>query len=188
LTGEEVIIWINGTFGAGKTTTAKELVPMVANSRLFDPELVGYVLMRYLSDHQFSDFQDLAPWRTLVPTVANQVAQFTGQHLIATQSVLNESYWDELQQGFRRHSQDVFHVVLQVEPGVLTERIKADQEEKKACQWRLDHIADYTAAQPWLEKAADLVVDSTARPVGEVASTIAVAVKTRIPLLAADAG
>ena len=113
-----MIIWLNGTFGAGKSTTARGLVPLVPGSRLFDPELVGYVLMEYLSDHEFSDFQDLAPWRTLVPIVTNQVAQFTGQHLIATQSVLNEAYWAELRQGFFRYSLDVFHVVLHVESGV----------------------------------------------------------------------
>lgn len=161
-----MIIWLNGTFGAGKTATARKLVPLVPESRLFDPELVGYVLMEYLSDQEFSDFQDLAPWRTLVPIVTNQVARFTGQHLIATQSVLNEAYWAELQQGFFRHSLGVFHVVLHVESGVLRERIKADEEEKKkACQWRL-HIPDYTAARPWLERTADLVVDSTALSAG----------------------
>ena len=69
-----MIIWLNGTFGAGKSTTARELIPLMPDSRLFDPELVGYVLMEYLSDHEFSDFQDLTPWRTLVPIVTNQVA------------------------------------------------------------------------------------------------------------------
>jgi hypothetical protein len=176
-----MIIWLNGTFGAGKTTTARELVPLIPDSRLFDPELVGYVLMEYLSDHEFSDFQDLTPWRTLVPIVTNQVAQFTGQHLIAAQSVLNEAYWAELQKGFFRHSLDVFRVVLHVEPGVLTERIKADEEEKKACQWRLNHIPDYIAARPWLEKTADLVVDSTALSAGKAASTIAAALRAAHP-------
>lgn len=33
-----MIIWLNGTFGAGKTTTAHELAKLVPGSRLFDPE------------------------------------------------------------------------------------------------------------------------------------------------------
>ena len=41
-----MIIWLNGTFGAGKTTTARQLVQRLANTRLFDPELVGYLLTR----------------------------------------------------------------------------------------------------------------------------------------------
>jgi hypothetical protein len=33
-----VIIWVNGTFGVGKTTTSEELLPTLANTRIFDPE------------------------------------------------------------------------------------------------------------------------------------------------------
>ncbi len=33
-----VIIWLNGTFGAGKTTTARQLASRLANARHFDPK------------------------------------------------------------------------------------------------------------------------------------------------------
>jgi len=39
-----VIIWLNGAFGCGKTTTASELSVVIPGSRLFDPETVGYML------------------------------------------------------------------------------------------------------------------------------------------------
>jgi hypothetical protein len=81
-----LIIWLNGTFGAGKTTTARELARIMPNARLFDPEMVGYLLMEYLKDHDFSDFQELPPWRTLVPVVTSEIARFTGQHLLAALS------------------------------------------------------------------------------------------------------
>ena len=115
----QVIIWLNGAFGAGKMTTAAELTGTMPSARLFDPEMVGYLLMEYLKDHDFYDFQELPAWRTLVPAVTNEIARFTGQHLIATQAVLNESYWTELQQGFKQHSLEVFHVVLDVDTEVL---------------------------------------------------------------------
>jgi adenylylsulfate kinase-like enzyme len=41
---ESVIIWMNGTFGVGKTTTAGHLVAKSDRLRLFDPEEVGYLL------------------------------------------------------------------------------------------------------------------------------------------------
>jgi hypothetical protein len=47
-----VIVWVNGTFGVGKTTTATQLVSLSPELRLFDPEWVGYLLMNNLSDHQ----------------------------------------------------------------------------------------------------------------------------------------
>jgi len=174
-----MIIWLNGTFGVGKTATARELAARMPNSRLFDAEVVGYLLAHVLPDHEFHDFQDLAPWRTLVPFVTAEIASFTGQHLLATQSVLNAAYWSELRSGFNRHSVDVFHVVLHADSETLTRRIEDDREEPKARHWRLDHIADYLAARQWLESAADLVIDSTKLSVAEVATSVLRAVSPR---------
>jgi hypothetical protein len=175
-----VIIWLNGTFGAGKTSTARELEPLLPAARRFDPEWVGYMLRANLSDLEFTDFQQLPPWRTLVPVVMGEVADLTGQHLIAVQSVLVESYWRELRAGFDHLSQPVFHVLLHADSDVLTQRIRADEVEREACQWRLDHLAEYAAARSWMEAAADLVVDSTFLPAAGVAAAVAGAV---LPLL-----
>jgi AAA domain len=175
-----VIIWLNGTFGAGKTTTGMQLAGRLADARLFDPEEVGYLLMRTLEDHEFSDFQDLAPWRELVPVFTEKIALFTGQHLIAVQTVLREEYWQELTAGFERTELDIFHVLLHVDSDVLAERIKADEDLAVACQWRLDHIGDYEKARAWMESAADLIVDTTYLPVADVGERIAVEAEKRI--------
>ena len=84
----QVIIWLNGTFGYGKTSTAAELHSLVPSSRVFDPETVGYMLQPNLADHPVSDFQDWPPWRPLVVATATELARFTGQHLIAPQTIL----------------------------------------------------------------------------------------------------
>ncbi len=183
-----MIIWINGTFGVGKTTTAGELTALLAGARTFDPETVGYMLRYNLSDHEFTDFQDLAPWRALVPVVTAEVARFTGQHLIAVQSVLVRSYWAELAAGLRRLGLDVFHVLLDAPAEVITERILADGGGTRILQWRLDHLAGYAAALPWLTEAADLVVDTSARSPAEVAAEVAAAVGPRLAAAAAAAG
>ena len=175
-----MIIWLNGTFGAGKTTTGRQLAGRLANARHFDPEEVGYLLMRTLEDHEFRDFQDLAPWRELVPVFTEKIALFTGQHLIAVQTVLREEYWQELTAGFERTELDIFHVLLHVESDVLAERIKTDEALAVACQWRLDHISDYEKARPWMESAADLVIDATHLPAAEVAERIAVEAEQRM--------
>jgi Fe-S cluster assembly iron-binding protein IscA/shikimate kinase len=175
-----VIIWLNGTFGAGKTTTARHLARRLANARNFDPELVGYLLTAALEDHQFKNFQDLPPWRELVPVFTERIASFTGQHLIAVQTVLREEYWHELTQGFERTSLDIFHVLLHVDSDVLAERIKADEAEPKACQWRLDHISAYETSRPWMESAADLVIDATTLPAADVAERIAAEAERRV--------
>ena len=175
-----MIIWLNGTFGAGKTTTARQLADRMRNARHFDPELVGYLLMSALSDHEFTDFQDLPPWRELVPVVTENIAGFTGQHLIAAQTVLREDYWRELTQGFERTPLSIFHVLLHVDSDVLAERIEADELEAKARQWRLDHVSDYEKSRRWMRAAADLVVDATSLSVMDVAERIAAAAEKRI--------
>jgi adenylylsulfate kinase-like enzyme len=171
-----VIIWLNGTFGAGKTTTAHQLVGALPEVRLFDPEYVGYMVAEHLRDHEFTDFQQLEPWRTLVPTVMAEVIRFTSQGLVAPQSVLVSAYWQELRDGFVDCSLDVFHVLLDADFDVLRARIDADQVELPARGWRLAHLAEYAAARDWMVDAADLVVDTTTLTPPEVAAAIQAAV------------
>lgn len=179
-----MILWLNGTFGVGKTSTATELAGILPGARQFDPEWVGYMLKANLADQDFADFQELPPWRTLVPVVMAEVAALTGQALIAAQTVLVESYWRELLAGLRARSLNVVHVLLHADPAVLEERIRADQVEREACQWRLDHLSEFTAARPWLDAAADVIIDSTQLSAAEVARVVAAAAA---PLMNASA-
>lgn len=71
-------------------------------------------------------------------------------------------------------------MLLHVDSDVLTERIKADEVEVGAYQWRLDHIGDYEQARPWMESAADLVIDATHVPAAVVAERIAVEAERRM--------
>ncbi|MFF3150967.1 ATP/GTP-binding protein, partial [Streptomyces sp. NPDC057927] len=56
-----MIVWINGAFGAGKTSTARELIDLIPNSTLFDPEVIGGELAHLLPAKRLAevgDFQD----------------------------------------------------------------------------------------------------------------------------------
>jgi chloramphenicol 3-O-phosphotransferase len=154
-----VIVWLNGTFGAGKTATAAVLVPLMAEARLFDPETVGYMLEPNLADHPVSDFQHWLPWRPLVVATATELHRYTGQHLIAAQTILNRDYLAEIFTGLRAAGIGVFHVLLDASDDVLRRRIEASEEAR---QWRLDHLADYRQARGWLRHEADLALDTAA--------------------------
>ena len=165
-----MIVWLNGTFGAGKTTTAGRLLPLVPGARLFDPEFVGYMLQPFLEDHPVSDFQHWPPWRNLVVATAAELAGFTGQHLIAPQTVLSRDYLDQIFTGLRAAGLPVFHVLLDADEAVLRRRIEGGDEAR---QWRLDHLTEYRAARAWMTAAADLVVDTAQLAPEQVARQIA---------------
>lgn len=165
-----MIIWLNGTFGAGKTTTAAELVTLIPDSRLFDPEDVGYMLRSNLADRWPGDFQHWPAWRSLVAATAAELTAYTGQHLIAPQTVLRKQYLQEITTGLHAKGLEVFHVLLDVQEPVLRNRIEASGE---AVEWRLEHLAEYQAARPWLLDAADLVVDTTALSAAHAAQSVA---------------
>lgn len=141
-----MIIWINGPFGVGKTTTAR-LASELSGWRVFDPEHVGYLLAGNLRDRDFDDFQDLPPWRRLVPVVADEIFRYTDSNaMLAVQTVLVEAYWSELLAGLSKRGLSVFHVVLDAAEDVLRGRIETDEEEQQAVQWRLNHLARYQPA------------------------------------------
>jgi hypothetical protein len=96
-----VIVWLNGAFGCGKTTTANELLPLIPASRLFGPETVGSMLGPNLADYPVSDFQHWPPWRPLVVATATELTRFTGQHLIAPQTILARAYLEQIFAGLR---------------------------------------------------------------------------------------
>jgi 2-phosphoglycerate kinase len=56
--GEPPVIWLNGTFGVGKTAVAAELAQLLPDARLVDPERLGYVMRRTL--WRGRDYQDVA--------------------------------------------------------------------------------------------------------------------------------
>jgi hypothetical protein len=165
-----VIVWLNGTFGCGKTTTAAELRCLIPSSRVFDPETVGYMLQSSLADHPVTDFQHWPPWRQLVVATAAELAGFTGQHLIAPQTVLDHGYLEEIFAGLRDAGLTVFHVVLDADDDILRQRIHGSPE---AQQWRLAHLPAYRQSRAWMLPAADLIVDTGHRTPAEAARHIA---------------
>jgi chloramphenicol 3-O-phosphotransferase len=167
-----VIIWLNGTFGVGKTSTAKRLAALVPNSRILDPETVGHFLRVNLGDLPAGDFQDWAAWPPLVAAALIEVARMTGQHMIAPQAVLNQEYLDQIFAPLHAAELEVFHVVLDAADEVLRSRIEGSDEARV---WRLGHLDAYSAARAWMVESADLVVDTAASTPPQIARRIVAA-------------
>ena len=164
-----VIIWLNGTFGVGKTSTAQRLAAMVPGSRVFDPEAVGQMLRGVLADRPVGDFQDWAAWRPLVAASLTEIARMTGQHVVVPQAVLKREYFDQIFAQLRAAELDTFHVVLDAADAVLRNRIETSDEAR---EWRLTHLDEYQDARSWMTEAADYVVDTAASTPPQIARRI----------------
>lgn len=61
--GWQMIVWINGPLGVGKTSLVRELVRLLPESRVHDPERLGWLLKRSVARLRPRDYQQLAVWR-----------------------------------------------------------------------------------------------------------------------------
>lgn len=166
-----MIVWLNGNFGAGKTTTAR-LLKDALPARVFDSEHIGFLLRPILDDVPHRDFKEFPPWRGLTIETARQVLAFVGGTLVIPQSVLQHQYWTELTEGFAKADIPIRAFTLHTDRETFRQRVENDTEEPTAKQWRLDHRPAYeTALDTWMRDATD-VIDTTHRTPEEVAAHI----------------
>ncbi|MFB7115345.1 NUDIX domain-containing protein [Streptomyces sp. NPDC056190] len=170
-----MIVWINGAFGAGKTTTARELIELIPNSTLFDPEVIGGALTYLLPPKHLAevgDYQDLPIWRRMVIDTAAAMLAELGGTLVVPMTLLRQEYRDEIFGGLAARRIAVRHILLAPAETILRERI-AHREvppdlpdgEIRVRQWSYDHIDPYRAAlASWLTADAHPVDTSALTP------------------------
>lgn len=181
-----MIVWLNGTFGAGKTTAARELLDLIPGSVLYDPELIGSGLRLLLPEKRLgevSDYQDLPSWRRLVVDTAAAVLTEVGGPLIAPMALLRQGHRDEIFGGLASRRIPVRHLLLHAEETILRERIEQREEfpgdpEASASvrNWCLGHLSAYQQALPWLTADAH-TIDTGALTPRRTAERIAEAVR-----------
>jgi hypothetical protein len=150
-----VIIWINGGFGAGKTTLARELHRRLPDAVVYDPEDVGLMLWKWMPPD--GDFQHLPSWRELVVATALSLRRHHADTLIVPMSLIRDAYRAEILGGLADAGQEVLHVFLELDPGVLRDRLNArvtrpgrdwDQAARELGMTGVDEIVAAAARQP----------------------------------------
>jgi predicted kinase len=174
-----MLLWLNGTYGVGKTTLAREIARRDETFRIFDPDSISRLLCENLEGIHVADPQDLAPWRTMVPTFARDVTAISGQQLIVPGTVLKRRYWRELVEGFDDEHIRVFHVVLDADREALSDRIRRDHRDRRVRSWRLDHLTEYEFSRDWMRAEADLYLNTATTDARVLAGVVLAAVRAK---------
>jgi 8-oxo-dGTP pyrophosphatase MutT (NUDIX family) len=175
-----VIVWVNGAFGVGKTSTVRELQALLPGSSVFDPESVGEWLRALLPPgfvEGLGDCQNLVSWRRLVPEAAAALLAELEGPLLVPMTVLRQDYRDEIFGALAARRIAVHHVVLHADETILRKRIEGDEVDRGARDWRLDQLDGYrTALDGWLRADAQVVETDELTPcqaAGRVAEVVA---------------
>ncbi|MFI9202668.1 NUDIX domain-containing protein [Streptomyces sp. NPDC053048] len=181
-----MIVWLNGAFGAGKTSTAKHLAELIPGGNLYDPEVTGGALRYLLPPKRLSevhDYQDLPVWRSMVVDTAAALLAELGGVLVVPMTLLRQEYRDEIFGALASRRIKVRHVLLDTDETILRGRIEGRVEfpddpahSESVRQWARDHIAPYREALPWLREDA-LTVDTGGLTPRQAAERVAAAVR-----------
>lgn len=120
-----MILWINGAFGSGKTTTAFELHRRLPNSFVYDPEYVGYFIKRN-TPKVFSkgDFQDIPLWREMNYKILKMITEKYSGTIIVPMTLVNLDYYNEIIGKLINDGVDVRHFILYASREEIERRIK----------------------------------------------------------------
>lgn len=120
-----MIIWLNGAFGAGKTTVAAELCRRLPGAFCYDPENAGYFLRRNtpLCCHT-PDFQDTLLWRQINRQVLSMMCRQYPGPVVAPMTIVNRQYWEEIAGGLAEEGIQIEHIILEADRQTVIERLK----------------------------------------------------------------
>ena len=150
-----MIIWLNGGFGSGKTTLAQELHRRLPDAVVYDPEDVGLMLWKWMPPN--GDFQHLPSWRELVVATALSLRRHHAETLIVPMSLIRDAYRAEILGGLADAGEEVLHVFLEADVGVLRDRLNArvthpgrewDQAARQSGMTGVDEMVAAAVCQP----------------------------------------
>ncbi|MHC1695359.1 MAG: AAA family ATPase [Eubacteriales bacterium] len=120
-----MIIWINGAFGSGKTTTAFELHRHLPDSFVYDPENVGYFIRKNAPDClSGGDFQDIPLWRDMNYEMLRLIHERHSGDIIVPMTLVNPDYLEQIVGRLRCEHIEVRHFILYAGREELIRRLK----------------------------------------------------------------
>jgi len=118
-----MLIWINSTFGGGKTATAYELRRRLPGSVVCDPEHVGFGMHRMLPATLRGNFQDLPAWRHSVTELLRLTLPAYAGPVIVPMTLVDHGYFQEIIGRLRDEGFIVHHFTLLADEATVHRRL-----------------------------------------------------------------
>ncbi|MVX65671.1 tunicamycin resistance protein [Clostridium chromiireducens] len=120
-----MIIWINGAFGSGKSTTAELLHSKIEFSHIFDPEQVGYFLWDNFPAElkEKGDFQDIEIWRSINYQIIKHMHDNYNGVLIIPMTITDINYYNQIIGNLIENGVEVYHFILNADKENIESRL-----------------------------------------------------------------
>lgn len=166
-----MIVFINGAFGIGKSTLARELRRRIPRSGIYNPEPAGIALqlLALVTGEERADFQDIGAWTPL--TVAG-IRLFRTRYstVLVPMGISNESVLEALMRRSQRFDPDVRHYCLTAPLSVVHDRLRSRGSLPMKNPWEYRRAEECCEAHQ--REFFEVHVDTTGRSVDRIAETI----------------
>lgn len=121
-----MIIWLNGAFGAGKTTVAYELHRRLPGSFVYDPENIGFFIRKNMPPQcDRPDFQDIPLWREFNYEALRLIDETYPGAVIVPMTLVNRRYYDEIIGRLQAEGVQIRHFILYAGRETILKRLWA---------------------------------------------------------------
>lgn len=173
-----MIVILNGSFGVGKTTVAKLLRNSLPESAIYNPELVGSVLMRLpkwlnLKQTGTDDFQHINLWRKSTIAGIRMYHRFVPGVIIVPMTFTHRAYFNEVVTGIKSFDSTLRIFCLRATLSSVKTRLaqRGTQIEGSGAEWIARRIVECADAHG--DTYFGEPVDTEHRSAQEVADDIA---------------
>jgi len=165
-----MILWINGSFGVGKTETANELNKKIGNSFVYDPEMAGEFIWGNspVGISRKGDFQDIPMWRDFNYQMLSYINNnYTGT-IIVPMTIVRKEYYNQIIGRLINDGIPVKHFILLADKPTILSRLKKRGEEDNC--WAAQQIDKCLIT--FAKDITDVIINTTGISIDEVATLI----------------
>jgi len=171
-----MILWINGTFGSGKTQTAEELHRRIPDSFVYDPENVGYwIRANEPKSLQADNFQDEPLWRSVNRDMLLHLAANYSGTILVPMTLVNAQYYREIITAVRENGADLRHFLLYPSKETVKKRLASRGESEHSWAWQQAGRCYAAFDDPVFENRIandNLTIPETAEAIAEAAGIV----------------